>query len=147
MSFRAAPTLFLSQFAAQAAFLAPVPVLPDIAHDFGVSIATAGQLRTLSGLAAGVTALAAGALARRLGIRRVLLAGLWLIALGSVISALAPSYLVLAAAQPVLGAGIATVLAGGWSAAAAWAPPPERARACWAGRFLASLPPGSPGCP
>ena len=105
-----------------------MPVLPDIARDLGVSVAVAGQLRTVSGLAAGVTALAAGALARRLGVRRLLLAGLWLIALGSAVSAVAPSFAVLAAAQPAIGAGIATVLAAGWSAASAWAPPPERAR-------------------
>jgi predicted MFS family arabinose efflux permease len=128
MSFRPAPTLFVSQFAAMAGFLAPVPVLPDIARDLGVSVATAGQLRTLSGLAAGVAALAAGALVRRLGVRRLLLAGLWLIAAGSAMSAVAPSFVVLAAAQPALGAGIATVLASGWSAAAAWAPPAGRAR-------------------
>jgi MFS transporter, DHA1 family, inner membrane transport protein len=75
-----------------------------------------------------VAALAAGALVRRLGVRRLLLAGLWLIASGSAMSAVAPSFVVLAAAQPALGAGIATVLAGGWSAAAAWAPPAGRAR-------------------
>ena len=128
MSFRPAPTLFITQFAAMAGFLAPVPVLPRIARELGVSIATAGQLRTLSGLAAGLTALAAGVLAHRLGVRRLLLAGLGLIAFGSALSAVAPSFIVLAAAQPPLGAGIAMVLAGGWSAAAAWAPAASRAR-------------------
>ena len=128
MSFRPAPTLFITQFAAMAGFLAPVPVLPQIARDLGVSIAAAGQLRTLSGLAAGVVALAAGVLAHRLGVRRLLLAGLCLIAFGSAMSAVAPSFVVLAAAQPPLGAGIAMVLAGGWSAAAAWAPAADRAR-------------------
>jgi len=128
MSFRPAPALFVSQFSAMAGFLAPVPVLPRIARDLGVSIATAGQLRTLSGLAAGLTALAAGALAHRLGVRRLLLVGLGLIAFGSAASAVAPSFVVLAAAQPPVGAGIAMVLAGGWSAAAAWAPAAGRAR-------------------
>jgi MFS transporter, DHA1 family, inner membrane transport protein len=125
---RPAPTLFITQFAAMAGFLAPVPVLPRIAEDLGVSIAAAGQLRTLSGLAAGVAALGAGVLAHRLGVRRLLLAGLCLIVFGSAMSALAPSFVVLAAAQPPLGAGIAMVLAGGWSAAAAWAPATGRAR-------------------
>ena len=40
MPFRPAPTLFVSQFAAQAAFLAPVPVLPDIARDLGLKTVT-----------------------------------------------------------------------------------------------------------
>jgi predicted MFS family arabinose efflux permease len=128
MRFPPAPTLFVSQFAAQAAFLAPVPVLPAIAGDLGVSVAAAGQLRTISGAAAALTALGAGALARRLGIRRMLLLGLALIAAGAAASAAAPSFLLLAAAQPAVGAGMATVLAGGWSAAAAWVPPAGRAR-------------------
>ena len=34
--------LFLSQFAAQAGLLASVPVLPDVARDLGVSVATRG---------------------------------------------------------------------------------------------------------
>src|SRR4051812_6364230 len=128
MRFPPAPTLFVSQFAAQAAFLAPVPVLPAIAGDLGVSVAAAGQLRTISGAAAALTALGAGALARRLGIRRMLLLGLALIAAGAAASAAAPSFLMLAAAQPAVGAGIAPGLGGGWSAAAAWAPPAGRAR-------------------
>ena len=57
MRFPPAPTLFVSQFAAQAAFLAPVPVLPAIAGDLGVSVAAAGQLRTISGAAAALAAL------------------------------------------------------------------------------------------
>ena len=58
----------------------------------------------------------------------MLLLGLALIAAGAAASAAAPSSLMLAAAQPAVGAGIATVLAGGWSAAAAWVPPAGRAR-------------------
>jgi hypothetical protein len=53
---------------------------------------------------------------------------------------------VLAAAQPAVGAGIATVLAGGWSAAAAWVPPAGRARLLgWT--IVGSPPRGSSGCP
>src|ERR1700754_2723375 len=99
MPSRPAPTLFVAQFAASAAFLAPVPVLSDVARDLGVSVAMAGQLRTLSGLAAAVAALAAGSVSRRIGVRGLLLAGLAMIALGAAVSAGAPSFVVLAAAQ------------------------------------------------
>jgi hypothetical protein len=75
MTSRAAPALFMAQVAAQAALVAPVPVLPDIAHDFSVSVATAGQLRTVSGVAAVMAALAAGRVARRIGVERLLLVG------------------------------------------------------------------------
>jgi len=45
-------------FAAQAGMLSLGPVLADAARETGVSIAAAGQLRTLGGLAGGVTAVA-----------------------------------------------------------------------------------------
>jgi hypothetical protein len=55
---RVAVVLFLSFFAAQAAVIALSPVPNHVATELGVSIATSGQLRTLLGLAAGITALA-----------------------------------------------------------------------------------------
>src|SRR4051812_42686009 len=42
----AAVTLFMSLFAAQAAVIAITPVLGEVAADFDVSTATAGQLRS-----------------------------------------------------------------------------------------------------
>ena len=78
-------------FAAQAGAIALSPVLAEVASDFDVSTATAGQLRTVAGLVAGVTALALGRLAGRVGLRRQLLGGLVLLALGSLGSAAAPS--------------------------------------------------------
>src|SRR5829696_3352702 len=47
---RPSPVLFLCLFVSQAALLVLAPVLPDVARDLGVSTATAGQLRSLSGL-------------------------------------------------------------------------------------------------
>jgi predicted MFS family arabinose efflux permease len=125
-SARVATVLFLSLFAAQAAVIVLSPVLTSVASELDVSTATAGQLRTLSGLAAGLTALAVPRATRVLGLRGLLLAGLLLIALGSLASACAPSFAVLALAQVVLGVAIAAVVAGGTSAAAAWAPAERR---------------------
>ena len=120
-------TLFVCLFAGQAALIAVSPVLPEVASDFGVSIATAGQLRSVSGLAAGLVALALGAAAARLGLRDLLLLGLGVLAAGSLLSSAAPSFGVLVAAQVAVGGGLALVLSGGLAAAAAWTTDERRA--------------------
>jgi predicted MFS family arabinose efflux permease len=120
-------------FAAQAGLLTLSPILPTVARDFGVSTAAAGQLRTLVGLTGGVTALAVVLVGRRLGLRRLLLAGNGLLVLGCAASALAPSLLALAAAQVAVGAATGILVAGGLAAAAAWAAPQRRtATLAWA---------------
>ena len=61
--------LFLCLFVSQAAMLVLSPVLPEVARDLGVSTATAGQLRSLSGLTGGVTAVLLALAPRRAGLR------------------------------------------------------------------------------
>jgi DHA1 family inner membrane transport protein len=121
-----AAVLFLSLFAAQASVISLSPVLSRVAADLEVSTATAGQLRTLLGLAAGVTALLVPRAARRLSLRSLMLAGTSLIAAGSLASAAAPGLAALAAAQVVIGIGVASVVAAGTAAAAAWVAPEHR---------------------
>src|SRR4051812_15093423 len=120
--------LFLCLFAAQAGLIALSPVLAEVARDFDVTTAVAGQLRTVTGIAAGVTALSLGPLARRVGLGGQLLAGSALIAGGSAAGAAAPSLTVLALAQIPIGAGVAVITTAGAVAAAAWAPPGQRPR-------------------
>lgn len=122
------PVLFLSLFASQGALLVLTPILPSVASDLGVSTATAGQLRAVSGLAAGFTALALGPLARRFGLRDLLTAGLLGLALGSLASAVAPTFPALVAAQVAVGAGVAVVLSAGVAAAGQWPSEPSRPR-------------------
>jgi len=82
--------LFLALFASQSGVLVLSPILSDVADDFGVSIATAGQLRIVAApLAAAVALLAARSLVR-FSPRAVMGAGSALVALGSVASAVAP---------------------------------------------------------
>src|SRR5918996_564281 len=69
-------TLFLCLGVSQAAVLVLTPVLAAVAADLDVSTATAGQLRTISGLSAGATALCMGLLAPRVGLRELMGAGL-----------------------------------------------------------------------
>jgi predicted MFS family arabinose efflux permease len=118
---------FVCLFAAQAGLLTLSPILPSVARDFGVSTATAGQLRTLAGLVGGVAALAVVLVGRRIGLRRLLLAGNGLLVLGSMASAAAPSLTALAAGQVAVGAATGLLVAGGLAAAAVWAAPERRA--------------------
>jgi predicted MFS family arabinose efflux permease len=121
--------LFLCLFASQSAVIAMAPSLSRAAADLDVSISAAGQLRTITGLAAGVTALALGLIARRVSLRRQLLAGTVLLAVGATASAAAGSYAVLALAQVPVGAGIAVLTTAAVVAAVEWAAPDSRTAA------------------
>ena len=118
--------LFACPFASQSAMLVLSPTLVDVARDLGVSTATAGQLRSISGATGGLTALVLATAARRPGLRELLSAGAALVAVGSGLSAAAPSFTVLAAAQAVLGVGIGLLVAVGIAASGDWPAPPER---------------------
>ena len=121
-------TLFLALFAGQAGLIAVSPVLAELAADLGVSTAVAGQLRMVTGLVAGVAALALVSLAGRIGLGTQLFAGAAFVAVGSLASALAPTFLLLAAAQAPIGVGVALVTTAGTVAAAEWVPDEHRTR-------------------
>ncbi|MBI2320556.1 MAG: MFS transporter [Chloroflexi bacterium] len=79
------------------------PLLVDLARDFGISVAVAGQLGTATALPWAITALVAGPTTDRFG-RRAMLATA-LVGLGTVncLSALAPSFGVLLALRVLMG--------------------------------------------
>jgi predicted MFS family arabinose efflux permease len=120
--------LFLCLFAGQAALIAMSPVLADAASDLHVTTATAGQLRTITGLAAGITALGLGTVTARVALGRQLLAASALLALGSLASAVAPTFVLLAVAQLPVGVAVAVLTTAGTLAAAEWVPPEQRTR-------------------
>ena len=120
---------FLCLFAAQAGVLTLGPILPGVAREFGISTAAAGQLRTLAGLSGGIAALAVVLVGARVGLRRLLLAGNGLLALGSAASAAAPTLIALATAQVMVGAAVGLLIAGGLAAAATWVPAGRQAKA------------------
>lgn len=120
--------LFLCLFAAQAGLIVLTPVLSKVADDMDVSIAAAGQLRTVSGLTAGLTAILLGTAGRSLSLRRVLIGGAGGLALASAVSAAATSFAVLALGQALLGVSVAALLVGGTVAAAEWVPRQHRMR-------------------
>jgi predicted MFS family arabinose efflux permease len=121
-----AVVLFACLFASQAALLVLSPTLVDIAREFGVSTATAGQLRSLSGAAGGITTLLLATATRRPGLRELLSLGAALIAVGAGLSAAAPSFVLLAAAQAVLGVGVGLLVALAVAAAFEWPEPAQR---------------------
>lgn len=124
---------FLCLFAAQAAVLTLSPILPAVAREFGISTAAAGQLRTLAGLSGAIAAIAVVLVGARVGLRRLLLAGNGLLALGSAASAAAPTLIALAVAQVMIGAAGGLLISGGLAAAATWAPAGRQAKAlAWA---------------
>lgn len=114
--------LFASMFAAQATLLVLSPILPAMAADLGVSAAAGAQLRTVSGLVAGGTAIWLGLRARPRPLRRLLGVGLGLLAAGSAASALAPGFGALVGAQAVVGVGLGVSLSAALAAASEWAP-------------------------
>jgi DHA1 family inner membrane transport protein len=125
--------LFACLFASQSGLLVLSPILVDVAREFGVSTATAGQLRSISGAMGGVTALVLATAARRPGLRELLSVGAALLALASALSAAAPSFAVLAAAQAILGVGTGLLVAVGIAAAWEWPAPAHRAHVlAWA---------------
>ena len=123
---RPAPILFACLFASQAAFLTLSPILPQMAGDLDLPLATVGQLGTAAGLAGAAAAVGITVAGSRLGVRHLLLAGLALLVLGSAATAVAPSFGWLLAAQLALGTGVSAVLAGGIAAVPAWTPPGRR---------------------
>jgi DHA1 family inner membrane transport protein len=125
--------LFLCLFAAQSGLIVLTPVLAKVADDLDVSTAAAGQLRTVSGLAAGLAAIALSTFGRNLSLRRLLAAGAAGLAFASIASAMAPNFGVLAAAQALLGVSVSAMLVAGTVAAAEWVPVEHRTRVlAWA---------------
>ena len=121
-------TLMTALAASQAALVVLNPLLPDVARELDVSVASAGQLRTVSGFAAGVAALAVGLLATRFGLRELMLGALVTLACGSVVSALAPDLAVLVAAQALAGLGIGVSYSAAVAATAEWSTAANRSR-------------------
>ena len=127
---RASPSVavFLAMFASQAGVLVLSPILSEIAEEFGISIAHAGQLRIVAAPLAAVVALAAGRALARFSPRALLLAGSTLLALGSLASSVAPTFGLLAVSQIPMWAGIAILIAAGVAATGAWSEPGQRSR-------------------
>ena len=118
----------LALLAGQAGLLVLSPILVEVADDFEISTAAAGQLRTVTGLIAGATALAFGRLGRGVPLRDLMLVGAGMLATGSLLSAAAPTFVVLAVAQVLIGLAVAVLISAGAAAAGEWTAPEDRSR-------------------
>lgn len=85
----------LAPFVTQLATFALSPFLPFVAADLGTTVAVLGQIPALAFFAAAVLGLVIGPLADQLGHRRTLLVGVAAASVGAVLTALAPSLLIL----------------------------------------------------
>jgi predicted MFS family arabinose efflux permease len=130
--------LFMCVFTSQAAVLVLSPILVEVAGDLDVSTAVAGQLRVFAAPVALAAAVLVARWAGRIPLRTLLCAGATLVGVGSVASAAAPTFVVLAVAQVPLWIGVAVLVAGGVGAAGAWSAPETRNRVV--ARALAGAP-------
>ena len=123
-----AAVLFACVFAAQSGLIALSPVLVAVAADLGVSPAAAGQLRGAAGLAAGVAATTVPRAARKLGLRPLLILGGAALLVGSVASALAPTFGTLLLGQMLVGVAASVLVTTATTAAGEWSGPDDRTR-------------------
>ncbi|MGR3492186.1 MAG: MFS transporter [Shimia sp.] len=105
-----------------------IGTLEPVAEGLGVSIASTGLLLSVYAVAYAIASPLLVALTGRIGRRRVMSAGLAIMALSAVLSAVAPSFAVLAGLRVMtaIGAGLYTPVA--VAVAGALAPPEERAK-------------------
>jgi DHA1 family inner membrane transport protein len=120
--------LLLATLASQATLLTLSPLILEVADEFGVAVSTVGQLRAVSGLVAGVCSLALTVRPPRTNLKRIILSGLIALIIGTVLSAVALSFLLLAMAQVAVGVGLAFTLGGALAASSRWSPPGAEAR-------------------
>lgn len=111
----AVAVLSLSTFLVVTSEMLPVGVLTPMAEGLGATAGAAGSSLAVTGLVAAVTAPLAPRLLGDLDRRTVLAAAMVVLAVGNVLTALAPGFAVLVAARVVLGVGMGTV----WGLAAA----------------------------
>jgi MFS family permease len=102
--------------ASAAAQFALVPVMPAYAHRLGLSGFQQGEVLGAPGLAALAVCLPAGTLTDRFGARRMTLCAGLLMAVGTLVQALAGNVAVLLAARMLFGAGYGIV----WTAGLCW---------------------------
>ena len=95
----------LAFFSTQSSSLMLAPLLVDIAAEFDVSVAVAGQVGTATFAAWAISVVSVGPLSDSLGRRPVALAGLSLLAVGVLASAFAPNLETLMVTRVVTGLG------------------------------------------
>ena len=119
----------LAFFFTQSSSLMLAPLLVDIAAEFDLSVAVAGQVGTATFAAWAISVVSVGLLSDSLGRRPVALAGLSLLAVGVLASAFAPNLETLMVTRVVTGFGGGMIPPNGMAAVVDVVPPARLARA------------------
>ena len=119
----------LAFFFTQSSSLMLAPLLVDIAAEFDLSVAVAGQVGTATFAAWAISVVSVGPLSDSLGRRPVALAGLSLLAVGVLASAFAPNLETLMVTRVVTGLGGGMIPPNGMAAVVDVVPPARIARA------------------
>ena len=121
--------LCLASFASVFNNLIIAPILPDISDDLGVRVSVAGLLVTAYALVGGTAAIFAGPFIDRIGRKPVVVAGLAVLSVATVLSAVAPTFELLVAARMLAGLGVACLSPAVFSAVGDYFSYEERGRA------------------
>jgi predicted MFS family arabinose efflux permease len=116
----------LATIASQSSMASVPPLFVQISDQFGVSIGTVGQVRSLSAASAVLTTLLVGGWIHRHGARPVMIAGGLIAATGALVSGTAPVFAMLGVGQLIVGIGICCLLASGFAGAGEFFAPETR---------------------
>ena len=105
------------------------PILPDISEDLGVKVAVAGLLVTAYAMVGGIAAVFSGPFIDRVGRKPVVVAGMITLTIATALSAIAPTFLTLAAARALAGLGVACLTPAVFAAVGDYFSYEERGRA------------------
>jgi cyanate permease len=92
-------------------WLAPAPLLSPIIKDLGIHLGDAGLIISIIALCIAIFSLAGAVVAERLGALRSLIIGLWMLAIGGVLSGYAPNFAMLLGCRIVEGIGFGLLIA------------------------------------
>jgi predicted MFS family arabinose efflux permease len=103
--------LIFALFSQTLIWLAPAPILQPIIKDLGISLGSAGLIISVIALCISVFSFLGAIIAERLGALRAMLAGLWLLAIGAVLSGYSGSLGTLLACRVIEGIGFGVMIA------------------------------------
>ncbi len=92
-------------------WLAPAPILGPIIKDLHIDLSAAGLIISVIALCIAIFALAGAIVAQRIGALRSFIVGVWLLAIGGVLSGYAPGFGALLACRVIEGIGFGVMIA------------------------------------
>ncbi len=103
--------IVLAVLSQNVSWLAPAPVLGPIMHDLRISLGAAGVVVSVIALCIALFSLFGAILSERIGPLQAMLAGLWILAVGEILSGYAPGFATLLACRVAEGVGFGLMVA------------------------------------